>query len=52
MKTLKRVKDWMEWRAIKAKDLIIIGIAFGMLLVVSAFGLYTMAILIATEISP
>jgi hypothetical protein len=52
MKALKRVKDWMEWRAVRAKDLIIIGVAFAMLLAVSAFGLYAMAILIAAEISP
>ena len=52
MKALKRVKDWMEWRAIEAKDLIVMGVAFAMLLAVSGFGLYAFIILVAGEISP
>ena len=47
MKPLRRVKEWMEWRAIQ-----VIGIAFSMLIAVASFGLYTMAILIAAELSP
>ena len=52
MKALKRVKEWMEWRAIKVKDLLLIGVAFAMLFTVIAFGMYATAILIAAEISP
>ena len=52
MKTLKRVKKWMEWRAIKVKDLLLIALAMCMLIAISSFGLYAMAILIAAEISP
>ena len=52
MKPLRRVKKWMEWRAIQVKDLVIMAIAFSMLAAVSGFGLYAMAILIAAELSP
>ena len=52
MKALKRVKEWMEWRAIKVKDLLLVAVAMVMLIAVSSFGVYALAILIAAEMSP
>jgi len=52
MKQLKRVQKWMEWRAIEIKDLVIIGIALSMLLTVTGFGMYVMALILAAMVSP
>jgi len=52
MKTLRRVKKWMEWRGIEARDIMAMGVAFSMLITVTGFGIYCMLIALAAYIAP